>query len=64
MAVGMAGSGYRVLAINRLLALFVFPAAYMYLLGDYDKPIKLRMGIAVGGASALDVAERSASFFL
>ena len=36
------GSGYRVLAINRLLALFVFPAAYMYLLEDDDKPIKLR----------------------
>ena len=52
------------LAINRLLALFVFPAAYMYLLEDDDKPIKPRRGIAVGGASVADVAERSASFFL
>ena len=60
----MAGSGYRLLAINRLLALFVFPAAYMYLLGDDKKLIKLRRANAVGGASVADVAERSASFFL
>jgi hypothetical protein len=61
---GYPALGAKVLAINRLLALFVFPAAYMYLLEDYDKPIKPRRGIAVGGVSVVDVAERSASFFL
>jgi hypothetical protein len=41
-----------------------FLAAYMYLLEDYDKPIKLRRGSAIGGAAVLDVVERRASFFL
>lgn len=41
-----------------------FLVAYMYLLEDYDKPIKLRRGSAIGAASVLDVVERRASFFL
>ena len=41
-----------------------FLAAYMYLLEDYDKPIRLRRGSAISGASVLDVVERSTSFYL
>ena len=50
------GSGYKVLTIIRLLALFL--AAYMYHLEDYYKPIKLRRG----NASVFDVIKIFATF--
>jgi hypothetical protein len=63
MGVGDGRSGYRVLTINRLLALFVFLARCLLLIEDCDKLVKPG-GIIVGDGFGLDVIERGASFFL